>query len=274
MNKTLFERLVALYPDSSKSTLRKWLKQGRILVDHCVEKVGSKQVGQEAKVSLASIERKIPHGIGVIYEDKDLLILNKPEGLLSVATDKEKERCVHAILKKIYGFESIFVVHRLDRDTSGVYLFAKNEQARDFLKEKFAKHELYREYIAYVEGEFAAEKGTYTSYLQEDKAYFVRETEDKKLGEKAITHYEVLKRGKICSKIRFILETGKKNQIRVHSAALGCPILGDKKYGAKRNPVKRLCLHSRKMQVAHPKTGKLMTFSALEPDDMKKVFGT
>lgn len=203
---------------------------------------------------------KIP--FEVIYEDNYLIAINKPPGLLSVATDSEKENTAFRILKECG--KTVFVVHRLDRDTSGVLLFAKSREVKEKLQKNWDST-LYREYIAVCEGVFKEKSGRAESYLKESKTHIVYSDKFGKSGKKAITNYEVIKTSKKYSWLRINIETGRKNQIRVAMKDLGHPIAGDKKYGALTNPFKRLGLHASMLKIIHPVTEKVVTFEAKIP---------
>jgi 23S rRNA pseudouridine1911/1915/1917 synthase len=268
---TLLDALSLLSPGSSKTTLRSWLKDGRVFVDGQVEKIGSKLIKNQQIVSLGAKPLPTIDSLIVHYEDSHLIVIEKPPGLLSVAADYEKGRTAHAILKNHYRPRKVYVIHRLDQDTSGVMLFAFSEKAYEKLKNTFAEHDIVREYIAIVEGPLEESQGTWESYLYEDENYIVHETLNPHEGRLAITHYEVLNRNKFYSLVRFTLETGRKNQIRVQCKAAGHSIVGDLKYGAERNPIRRLCLHAQNLAFKHPITGKEMLFSAPIPSDFDKL---
>lgn len=203
---------------------------------------------------------KIP--FEVIYEDNYLIAINKPPWILSVATDSEKENTAFRILKECG--KTVFVVHRLDRDTSGVLLFAKSREVKEKLQKNWDST-LYREYIAVCEGVFKEKSGRAESYLKESKTHIVYSDKFGKNGKKAITNYEVIKTSKKYSWLRINIETGRKNQIRVAMKDLGHPIAGDKKYGALTNPFKRLGLHASMLKIIHPVTEKVVTFEAKIP---------
>lgn len=268
---SLLDALGLAAPDSSKSTLRSWIKLGRILVDGHVVKIPSQIVQPGQTLSLASKEKKAAKGLKIIYEDKDLVVIDKPKGLLSVSTAFETEETVHGVLKRTYHPKKIFVVHRLDQDTSGVMVFAFTPEAYEGLKKTFFDHALERKYAALVEGHLKVKQGTWESYLCEDQQYVIRETQDTTKGERAITHYEVRGESKNLSWLDITLETGKKNQIRVHCQSAGVPIIGDKKYGAKGNPIKRLGLHAYRLAFPHPVTGKYMTFDSPLPAAFTRI---
>ena len=248
----LVDRLVLEFPDSSRSTLRKWLKGGRVLVDGQVVKEPHRPCTQDEKVTLKEKQKFLDLDIEVLYEDRDLVVVNKPEGLLSVATAYQEEETVHGVLKKHYP--RVFPVHRLDRETSGVMVMALNEEAKEGLKEQFHSHSIQREYRAIIRGKLEG-TGTWSCRLKEDANYFVRPHPK---GALAITHYKSFEmRGKTTI-ANFTLETGKKNQIRAQALEAGHPILGDLKYG--NTPAQRLYLHACHLAFLHPLTGKMMTF--------------
>ncbi len=183
----------------------------------------------------------------IIYEDKELLVINKPAGLLTIATEKEKNNTLYhqarEYIKKQNPNNKIFIVHRLDKDTSGIVLFAKSEKLKHMLQKNWNDYVFLREYIAIVEGRIDKNSGTIKSYLTEDKRLHTYET-DSKHGKLAITNYEKLTSNKAYSLLKVTIETGRKNQIRVVFSSLNHPIIGDKKYGAIKNPIGRLGLHA------------------------------
>jgi len=268
---SLLEALSQAAPDSSKSTLRSWLKQGRVLVDGEVVKPATTLLKQGQTITLARRERSIESGLKILYEDRHLVVIDKPSNLLSVSTAFEEGDTAHAILKRNYRPKKVYVVHRLDQDTSGVMMFALSEEALAKLKTVFEKHDIERKYDAIIEGHLVEEKGTWESYLFEDENYVVHETEDKKKGQLAITHYTVIGKSKKRSWLDVTLETGKKNQIRVHCESAGTPVVGDKKYGAQSNPIKRLGLHAHFLSFRHPITGKTMRFESPPPESFYRL---
>lgn len=255
---TLLSSLQSLYPDSSKSAFREWLKHERIMVDgvvirrDCVLPVGA---------SIEVLPKKIKQGpVVVLYQDRHIVVVEKPEGLLSVATNTEDRQTMHAFLKRTYP--TVWPVHRLDRATSGVMVFALTEEAKEGLKDQFIKHTIYREYRAKVMGPMKG-SGTWESYLVEDKNYHMHIHPT--TGELAITHYEVLESGENESFVKFVLQTGKKNQIRVQAAHAGYPVVGDKKYGEKTGYKGRLKLHAMALTFLHPITRKKLAFNSPIP---------
>ena len=193
--------------------------------------------------------------IPFVFKDQHVIVINKPHNMLSVATDSDKHS-LHNLLKIYYHPKKVGIIHRLDEGTSGLILFTLSDAAYHGLKDQFKEHSIDRVYRAIVEGDFPEKEGTWTSYLYEDKTLKVRVTDDEKLGEKAITHFKKIAFSKGYTLMEFRLETGKKNQIRVQSAAAGYPIAGDKKYGAQTDPFKRLALHAKTLGFTHPITKK------------------
>lgn len=206
--------------------------------------------------------------LDILYEDSDYLVINKPAGLLSMSDGKEKQKTAYHVaseyVKQQHHTSKIFIVHRLDRETSGVLLFAKNEQSKKILQEKWNHYVYKREYIAIVEGYLSKKEGTIKSNLAEDKTHRVYVS--KKEGKLAITKYQVLQERKGYSVVKVMLQTGRKNQIRVHMASLGHGIVNDKKYGAKSNPLQRLGLHAYALGFTHPKTKQKIECVAPVPD--------
>ena len=186
----------------------------------------------------------------IIYEDKELLVVNKPPKLLTISdgkTDNTLYNMARSYVKKQHKSNKIFIVHRLDKDTSGVVLFAKTEDVKKYLQDNWNKITK-REYLGIVDGYLENNKGVIKEYLLEDKTHRVYAS-NKKVGEYAETHYEVLNRKLKCSLVKIEIKTGKKNQIRVGFSNLGHPIIGDKKYGSKNNYIKRLGLHASKLEI-------------------------
>ncbi|MEI8365336.1 MAG: RluA family pseudouridine synthase [Parachlamydiaceae bacterium] len=265
-NSSLMESLAKLAPDSSKTTLRSWIKEGRVTVDGRLAKRGDDPVTKGQKILVSAKQLMIAEKLRVVYEDSDLIAIDKPVGVLSVETAFDKTETAHAILKHHFHPRKVAVVHRLDQDTSGVMLFALSDKGYHGLKELFAKHDIERSYFAVVEGKIAPNKGTWQSYLYEDSLYVVHSTDDPKKGTIAITHYDVQSTSPRYTLLKLTLETGRKNQIRVHCREAGCPVVGDKKYGAVTNPLKRMCLHASTLSFIHPVTQKAMHFVSPIPD--------
>lgn len=220
--------------------------------------------------------RHRPKGLTILYEDRDIIVIDKSAGLLTVKAMYEKERTAHHILTNYIrkgSFKSkkqLFVVHRLDRDTSGVLIFAKSIEAKENLKLQWKN--VRKKYAAVVHGVLKEKNGTITSYLAENEDYEVFSVRDSRKGELAITRYQVIKEAKKFSLLEIELLTGKKNQIRVHFSEKGHPIVGDNKYGKKGEPKSRLALHSHHLTFRHPHSGKELTFEAELPGFFKSYF--
>lgn len=215
------------------------------------------------------------HNLEIIYEDKELIVINKPSGLLSISGGNEKENTAYHLVSEYLKSKNkkakVFVVHRLDKDTSGVLMFAKNEEIKNKLQNNWNKIVYKRGYLAIIEGKLNKKSGTIKNYLDESKTQMVYITNNKK-GKLAITNYQVLKETRYNSLVEIFLDTGRKNQIRVHMQSLGHSIVGDKKYGATTNPIKRMGLHSHIFAFVHPDTKKKMIFEAKLPEEFKKMF--
>ena len=210
--------------------------------------------------------------LDIIYEDKELLVVNKPAHKLTIASNKTKYNTLYhearEYVKKQNPKNKIFIVHRLDEQTSGVVLFAKSEKIKHLLQDNWDSYK--REYIAVVEGHLDKKKDTLKYYLKESKTLEVYVTKDKKDSKLAITNYEVIKENKDTSVLNIDIQTGRKNQIRVSLAYVGNPIIGDKKYHAKTNPLKRLGLHASRLVIVNPLTKKEMEFVAKTPKSFEK----
>lgn len=209
-------------------------------------------------------------GLTIEYEDDDIIVVHKAAGLLSVAVTRKKELTAHGQLmdyvRKQGAHQRVFVVHRLDRDTSGLMMFAKNERAKHVLQKDWNNMAKERSYLALVEGEVKQEKGVYTSWLRETKTHLMYSSQVKNDGLLAVTHFEKVQSNTKFTLMEVELETGRKNQIRVHMKDLGHSVVGDKKYGAKSNPIGRLGLHAKTLAFLHPTTKQLMHFDVDAPD--------
>jgi len=193
--------------------------------------------------------------LDILYEDKFIIIVNKPSNLLTVATDKEKDRTLYSYvydyLKQKNKNNKVFIVHRLDKDTSGIVMLAKDEKTKFYLQDNWDKFK--RNYVAIVNGKVEKQKGIIKSYLQETKTHLTYSVNDKN-GKLAITEYEKILENKHYTMLSLNLKTGRKNQIRVQLADMGNPIVGDKKYGIKKDPIRRMALISNTLEFIHPKT--------------------
>ena len=211
----------------------------------------------------------------IVYEDEYIIIIDKQAGLLSISAGSEHVTA-YGILSQHVKLQNpankIFVVHRLDRDTSGLMMFAKSEEVQSILQKAWQTDIRERTYTALVEGTVKEPEGTIKSYLFESKAFIVYSTKDPSKGELAITHFKTLKSSKDFSLLQVNLETGKKNQIRVHMQDIGHSIAGDKKYGAADNPIGRLGLHASVLEFLHPVTGQPLRFESKIPAKFLRLF--
>ena len=210
----------------------------------------------------------------ILYEDAYLIVVEKKEGLLSVATDKQKERTAQHILneyvKRQHRNNRIFVVHRLDRETSGIMMYAKDEKTQHTLRDHWHDIVYDRRYVAIVNGNMEKDQGTIESWLTDHKLYVSSSPTDDG-GKYSVTHYRTIKRANGYSLVELQLETGRKNQIRVHMQTLGHPVLGDERYGCELNPLNRLALHAFKLCFQHPVTGERMEFETPYPGVFKNI---
>ncbi len=268
---SLLEALQELSPDSSKTTLRSWIKEGRVLLqERSLDRADHRLYPGEI-VTLGRKVQFIRGDIRILFEDQDVIVLEKPAGLLSVATDSGSAPSVHEILKRRKSAGRVYPVHRLDQATSGVMIFALSEKAMRSFKAQFEGRLVEKTYYAIVENPLVEEKGTWECFLEEDDFYFVKETQSSR-GKQAITHFQTLKNHKNFAFLRLKPVTGRKNQLRVQCANAGHPILGDKKYGATQDPLHRMCLHAKEITFTHPVTEKRMQFSVSLPDAFYKLF--
>lgn len=246
-----------------KGKVKSYLEHRQISVDGVITSQFDYPVKRGQIIQICPAGRNLPaSSLEILYEDDVLLAINKPAGLLSVASDTEKEKTAYRLLKE--SLEGpIFVVHRLDRDTSGVLLFSKNAEIRDELQSHWDQT-LRREYLAICEGIFEKKQGRCDTYLKETASHLVYSTHSGN-GKRAVTSYEVLKENSRYSLLRIFIETGRKNQIRVHMKELSHPVVGDKKYGAKGSPLGRLGLHASVLEIIHPLTQKPLVLEA-KPD--------
>ena len=267
----LLEVLKRHFPDSSRRTLQSWVKHGRFVLDGKVIQRENVHVtvGQKLEVRKAY---KGPKALDfeVLYADRHCIVINKPVGLLSVPLDDEREnRHALGLLKDHFQTAHIFAVHRIDRETSGVLLFARGKESAQHFDRLFEAHDIKREYLAVVEGHLAQKSGIWQCKLRELPSYSVIESFDGKI---ATTHFEVLKRSKKYSYLRLQLETGRKHQIRVHCQRAGHPVIGDRRYGSTENPLKRLGLHAALLSFIHPFTQQEVAFVAPLPKAFAPLF--
>lgn len=213
--------------------------------------------------------KHLPGGLAIIHEDRDLIVVDKPPGLLTISTDRQKSRTAYFILTDYVrkgvakSRNRIFIVHRLDRETSGILVFAKNEAAKFRLQSQW--HDTKKKYLAVVHGRCEKRAETITTYLAENQARGVYTTHDARKGKLARTAYKVLKQTKDFSLLEVDLLTGRKHQIRVHLAEIGHPVVGDPRYGPERKARNRLALHATSISFEHPYSGEILSFDTKVP---------
>ena len=215
--------------------------------------------------------------IKIIYEDKDIIVIEKQPGILSMASTPN-QFCVKTILDEYFRKRhfkcTAHVVHRLDRETSGLMIYAKSIEMEQILEHDWHDIVYDRRYVAVLCGQMEQEGGTIHSWLKDNKAFITYSSPTDNGGKEAITHYHLLQKNKDYSLVEMRLETGRKNQIRVHMKDLGFPVAGDTKYGNGRNPIGRLALHAYRLNFYHPRTGEPLTFETPFPTSFKKLFET
>lgn len=231
--------------------------------------------GMEVQISKEKHKHEFHHPmLKILYEDPYLIVVEKKEGLLSVATERQKERTAQHILndyvKRTHRNNRVFVVHRLDRETSGVMMFAKDEKTQHNLRDNWHDIVFDRRYVAIVMGEMEKDGGTVQSWLTDRKLY-VSSSDYDNGGKLSVTHYRTIKRANGFSMIELQLETGRKNQIRVHMQVLGHPLVGDMRYGCEVDPLGRLALHAFKLCFYHPVTGEPMKFEVPYPAPFRSL---
>jgi 23S rRNA pseudouridine1911/1915/1917 synthase len=258
---SLLDAVRVLVPGASNRTLRQMLQRGQVHLNGKTVKIAGlrAEAGAVVEITAHGESRPLVHGLKIVYEDKDILLAEKPPGLLTVATAHERERTAYAYLRRHVKEQSpkqkLFIVHRLDKFASGVLVFAKSEPVQERLQGLFSSHDIQRRYWAIVEGRVRQDRGTVRSYLAENRAQRMHSVVDGSAGKKAVTHYRVLRRFPQVTSLEVTLETGRKNQIRAHLAELGHPIVGDQAYGSKLNPLGRLGLHAFLLGFRHPTLG-------------------
>ena len=269
----LLDFLFEVYKDSSRNSTKSLLSNHRVLVDGSpVSQFNFKLYpGDTVMVSKTAIRQKQRSNLPIIYEDDEIIVIDKPSGLLSVASDKEKGstayRMVSEYVQQKDKHNRIFVVHRLDEDTSGVLMFAKNVKLKDALQDKWNDLVSKRGYYAIVEGEMNKKEETIKSYLKKNSLNLMYSSKKEGDGQLAITHYKVMKSNGKYSLLDVNIDTGRKNQIRVHLGERGHNVIGDDKYGNPSNPLNRLGLHAYELVLTHPFTGKKLKFASPIPKE-------
>lgn len=276
---TLLATAAALLPDHKPTKLKSMLRHNQLAVNGVPTTKFDQPVsaGDQLWVNFDRSFQVFSHPrIKLIFEDNDIIVVDKGYGVLSTAAGKPSDDTVYNIVKKYArGFSdkaNIYVVHRLDRDTSGLMLLTRTKQARDKLINNWNNMVVERKYIAVVEGKVEQKEGTVKSFLAENPdTYEMYSTDDKKIGRLAVTRYRVIKQGSRFAMVELEIKTGRKNQIRVHMHDLGNPVSGDRKYGGHPSPINRIALHATTLTIVHPITGKAVTFTSPIPENFNKM---
>lgn len=268
----LLDFLLKTLTGKSRNNVKSLLTNKTVSVDGKTVTRHDHQLKQGQTVVIASPEHMLQkqyRQLKILYEDDELIAIDKPAGLLSIATDDEKEKTAYHLMTDYIRIADpkgrIFVVHRLDRDTSGVLIAAKNERLKLALQDNWNDLVKTRGYIAVVEGVPKNKSGQIKSWLRETKTFLTYSSGTPGDGQEAVTAYETVEASQNYALLKITIETGRKNQIRVHMKELGHPVVGDKKYGAKINPLGRLCLHADLLELRHPFTNRLMAFKSPVP---------
>lgn len=271
--------LLTSMSNRGRNSVKSILKRGQVAIDGRTTTQFDEALkpGQTVNILTNEAAKRIGRldGISIIHEDNDLIVINKDAGVLSMASKSPKDRNAYRQLTDYVKFEHpgnrIFIIHRLDRDTSGVMIYAKSEEVKDKLQENWHTHVKKRLYTALVEGEVPVQSDTISSWLNETTAHRMYSTEHDEGGKHAVTHFKKMKSNGEYSLLEVELETGRKNQIRVHMQDIGHPVVGDRKYGSKKNPIRRLGLHASTLEFIHPRTNQLVTYTAPVPFSFEKT---
>ena len=300
----LLQYLFEILPDQSRTSVKNLLSKGQVLVngegqtafDLPLRKgdtltILPKGISIARAIKSDARDEVLKAGVKILFEDENYIVVDKPSGMLTVATGKEK-KTLYALLNAYIKVNArmqrkedliagktpdrstakIWIVHRLDKGTSGALVFAKNERAKDILQSKWKDLVAERKYVAWLEGKLEKESGAIQSWLVENPKSLKMNSFDTEVkdGQLAITHYRVLSYSRHYTQAEFSLETGRKNQIRVHAASLGHPVAGDDKYGAETDPIKRLALHAATLVFRNPFTGKMVRCSSPLPESFER----
>jgi len=287
MKKTILEEIILLeflknhFPNSTNNKLRKMLSEGRVLVNNektykaktilkpkdYFELLGKSNKTPDANKIIKKLKKS---SINIIFEDDEIIVVDKPSKLLSVATDRLETTTLHSkcvdYIKEFDNKAWCYIVHRLDKETSGIMLLSKSKQSKEYLQEQFAERSVYRIYHALVEGRPEKTRGTLNQFLVEDKNLNIKAVKPNYPNAKeAITHWEILSGNEETSLIRVMIETGRRHQIRMAMKELGCPIVGDKIHGAETDPKGRICLHASALEFLHPASDDPVRFESPPP---------
>lgn len=262
----------------SKNNIKSLLKDGKVLVNNNIQTKYNYLVKINDRVSIRNTKIKsniYNRDINIIYEDKDIIVVNKPYGLLTIGNNKEKEHTLYHLVsnyvKETNKNNKIFIIHRLDKDTSGLVIFAKSKNIQDLFQNNWNKNIISRNYYAVVKGKLDKKNGILKSYLKENSEHNVYVTNSKE-GKEAITIYNVIKENNNYSLLDINIKTGRKNQIRVQLSNINHGVIGDKKYGVKKSKIGRMALHAYKLVLIDPRNNKKISFKTNMPTSFNKLF--
>jgi 23S rRNA pseudouridine1911/1915/1917 synthase len=272
--------LFAAWPDEKRKQVRTWLKFQAVVVNGRPVTQFNHPLKPGDVVAIRSDRFAVPRtvlssGIKVYFEDAALIVIEKPEDLLSIASESEQEKTAyfqlteHVRQGREHARDRVWIVHRLDRETSGLMVFAKTAEAKAALQGGWDAAE--KTYEAVVEGKLRGDAGVFDSHLDERNPFKVYSAPPSEHTRHAVTHFKVLARREWRTLVELKLDTGRRHQIRVQLADAGCPVVGDKKYGAKSDPAKRLALHACRLRFPHPETGQEMRFESPLPKDLARL---
>ena len=274
----LLSTIVLIHPTASKNSLRKMIDSGRVLLDDEICRVAKSPVMRGQKITILpkkdgdpprQLKRNLAKDPDILYEDQQIIVVSKPVGLLSVSTDSgnEKDTMHSRVFEWVKGKEKgrIFIVHRLDRETSGCMLFAKDIHTKEMLQDQFFNRSVERKYHAVLEGILQEKRGTCIDWIQQSKDLRVRivSSANSKDSKEAITHWEIEEIVENRTLVCLSIETGRRAQIRLQMSALGAPVSGDTMYGKGRNSAGRLCLHASSLRFIHPNGDEMQINSPL-----------
>jgi 23S rRNA pseudouridine1911/1915/1917 synthase len=275
---TLLETATKILTDHSETKIKSMLRHDQFAVNSIPSSQFDRAVKKGDKFSVNFTKSfmvfKNPR-ITMVYEDEHIMVINKGYGVLSMGTDKIKEGTAYSIMRAYVKVNDprnqVFIVHRLDRDTSGLMMLAKTQEAKDAMQHNWNNMVIERKYVAVVEGIVEKDEGVVKSYLAETSQFEVYSTSNPNEGQPAVTRYKKLKSNSSYTLLELQLDTGRKNQIRVHMKDIGHPIVGDRKYGATSSPIHRLALHAQTLHFVHPITRKEMKFDTPVPTRFKNL---
>jgi 23S rRNA pseudouridine1911/1915/1917 synthase len=274
----LLDTLFAWMSDRKKTTVKNYLKHNQVMVNGNVTTKFDVLLNAGDKVDINTSREWQTFSnprLKIVYEDDYILVVNKGYGLLSMGNDKIKDGTAYSLLKDYLKRKDpknkLFIVHRLDQHTSGLMMFAKTVEAKEAMQHNWNNMVIDRRYAAVVEGRPDTDEGTIDTYLAENSMHVVYSTNNPEEGKRAVTRWKLVKSRNGYSLLDVSLDTGRKNQIRVHMKEMGHPIAGDKKYGAKTSPMHRLALHAHTLRFIHPITRVDMNFSATLPAAFTKL---